>query len=264
MKKNIVLLLIIVFYYTHLSHAQKQTTFYLMPNAGIEWPFSKFENKSLKPAIVKNVTSNTTDKYGMALLIDVKKKYSIEIGYGHGNIGRGVILYKNRRSSFKSSRVNRLYIAFSKPIKTVEIFKRRHENLDKLLKLDKSFNYWAVFDIRFLGGISYGHIPPFTSQSSFSLNGRQIQSRISNITRNGFGIQGGMNFQFYKNQNKTILIGIIYQKGLQKRIVADWIINVDGLEEPTFSTFSEDSMLAIYAAYPIKLFSIKEKGTIKK
>ena len=262
MKKNIVILLIIVFCNTHLSQAQKQTTFYIMPHAGIEWPFSNFENEAVNHEIVKSAFSKTTDKYGIALLIDFNRKSTVEIGYGHGNLGWGIILNKNHSSTFLGASVNRTYLSISKPIKLIEIHKRRHAYLDKLLKIDKSYNYWAVFDISIQGGVSYGHIPPFT-QASFSINGGKSEASILSIARHGFTIHGGVNFQFYKNQKKTILVGIIYQKGLQKRITVNWSIHENGVKQPEFHAFTRDSMFSIYLAYPIKLFSIKEKGTIK-
>ncbi len=258
--------LIVVLLFTTLStQAQKQTTFYILPHAGIEWVFSKFEDKVPIQSIIKKIAPEKTDKYGVALLIDFNRKSTIEIGYGHGNLGWNIVLNKNRHrhSSFGGASTNRTYLRFSRPIKMVEIFKRRHENLDKLLKLDKSFNYWAVFNISLIGGFSYGYIPANTTTSSLSINGGQLSSSIVNIKRSGFAIHGGLNFQFYKNHKKIIQIGIIYQKGLMKRVLVNWEVNGDGINEPEFQTFTRDSMLAIYVAYPIKLFAIKEKGTIK-
>jgi len=257
------LLLFASLFSPEILKAQKQTTFYIMPHAGIEWPFSKLADKALTPSAVKKVTPNKTDKYGISLLVDFNRKSTVEIGYGHGNLGWGIILNKNHSSTFLGASVNRTYLSISKPIKLIEIHKRRHAYLDKLLKIDKSYNYWAVIDISIQGGVSYGHIPPFT-QASFSINGGKSEASILSIARHGFTIHGGVNFQFYKNQKKTILVGIIYQKGLQKRITVNWSINENGVKQPEFQAFTRDSMFSIYLAYPIKLFSIKEKGTNKR
>ncbi len=263
MKKATKLFLYLFFCITQITQAQKQTTFYLIPHAGIEWPFSKFENKAFRPAIIKNIMPDKTDKYGIALLIDFNRKSTIEVGYGHGNLGWSIILNKNHSSTFLGASVNRIYLNISKPFKLIEIYKKRHGYLDDLLKIDKSYVYRAVFDVSIHGGISYGHIPAFTTQSSLSINGGKRQASSLNITRQGFAISSGINFQFYKNNKKTILLGFTYQKGLKKRVLINWKINVDGIEQPEFQTSTRDSMIAIYVAYPIKLFTIKEKGTIK-
>jgi len=257
------LLLFVSLFSPEILKAQKQTTFYLTPHIGIEYPISKFENKALNPPIVSGSYTPLTDKWGIALAVDFKNKWNLDFGFERGNLGRGVKFNGGRRS-FTSTIVRRGYFNISKPFKLVEIRKKKHAYLDALLKINKEYAYWAVFDINFLGGLSYGYIPPSNPNSGgLSLNGSKNTRPIFKINRYGIGAHAGIYFQFYKNNKKRLKLGITYQRGLKKRLFANWKTSINGIEQPEFQTFSRDSMLAIYVAYPIKLFSIKEKGTIK-
>ncbi len=256
--------LIIVLLFTTLStQAQKQTTFYLMPHIGIEWPISKFENKTLNPSNVSGIYVTTSDKWGIALAVDFKNNWNLGLGFERGNVGWGVRFDNDSRSFSESTTVRRGYFNISKPFKLVEIRKKKHAYLDNLLKINKEYAYWAVFDINFLGGLSYGYIPPFNPFSGLSLNGSKNTTSILKINRYGIGAHVGFYFQFYKNNKKRLRLGFTYQQGLRDRMRINWETSIKGVKQPEFQTFTRDSMLAIYAAYPIRLFSIKEKGTIK-
>jgi len=260
MKKYALILLLLQVSYSNL-YGQKKTTFYLMPNAGIEWPISNFKDNSQTPPPETGIYISTTDKYGIALLVDFNSKWNIELGYGHGNVGRGVKF--NSFRAFGSSSANRSYLSISKPIKLIEIRKKKHVTLDNLLKIDKSYGYWFIFDINILGGFSYGFIPPGIIINGLNLNGNKADVSVLEIERYGMGIYTGIYFQFYRNNKKRLRLGFIYQQGLRDRMLLNWETSIKGIKQPEFQTFTRDSMLAIYVAYPIKLFSIKEKGTIK-
>jgi len=264
-------LTLILLHYSHTALAQKQTTFYLMPHAGIEWPISKFEDKNDVPSIVTATNMSTSDKYGISLLIDFKDKWNLNIGYGIGNIGDGIKwkfkdsmgLYHGIRNH--SVTVRRGYLSISKPIKLIEIRKKNHAYLNPLLKINKEYAYWAVFDINLMAGASYEYIPPsiFLNQP-FSSGTLSLVNSERGLNRYGAGIYTGFFFQFYKNNKKRLRIGAVYHQGLRKRLMVSKKVSFKGIEHPpTFQMFSRGSMVAIYIAYPIKLFSIKEKGTIK-
>ncbi len=133
------------------------------------------------------------------------------------------------------------------------------------MKINKEYAYWAVFDINLMAGVSYEYIPPYLEKDTFYFGGLKQTISLVEINRYGMGIYGGFYFQFYKNNKKTLRLGATYHQGLKKRQIYTEQIFYKGIKQvPTFKVFTRGSMIAIYAAYPIRLFSIKEKGIIKK
>ena len=274
--------------FNSFTFSQEKISFYVSPYIGGEWTLSTFENKQEKPPYITGTSLNLSDRYGLNLLADFNSKFSLEAGYGWGNVGWGLRYRSQTDSALNSASggssssftVRRASIKFAKPFTTVKIRRNKEKDfIGKLLRLPDKYQYLAVFDVQLLAGFSYECIPPYTSEyiPPFKRSYLGIRGRIGrdNIALNddvcdggdyckrensyGFGAFAGFSLQFYQFGKRRFELGFLYHKGFNKRIVANWETSINGVEFPTFQTFTRGSMIAMYLAYPIKLFGINKK-----
>ena len=271
-KNTYIVLFLSILGYPVFAQKEQPIQFYLSPHIGVEWTLSTFEDRKEKPPYITSTSPDLTDKYGISIVADFKRKFSLELGYGWGNVGWGLHFKSQTDSALNSISgrnspsisVRRLSLKFVKPVTLVKI-KRRKKNdfISTLLKVPKSLKYWAIFDVNILGGVSYERIPThfvsgvlgigsFGGTDAIGLNDNWNYKNAY-----GYGVYTGFSLQFYQLDKKRFELGFIYHKGLNKRIIVEWETSINGVEFPKFNTFTRGSMLAIYVAYPIKLFKIK-------
>ena len=171
MNKNLTIIsLIFIGFHAAIAQGDPPVQFYLAPHIGGEWPLSAFENKGDKPPYVTNNTLEISAKYGISFIADFKRKFSLELGYGWGNVGWGVnyksqtdsAQYEISGSSSSDITVRRLSLKFVKPVTSIKIKRRKEkEAVAKQLNIPDEFRYWTIFDVNLIGGFSYEDIPPF-------------------------------------------------------------------------------------------------------
>ncbi len=259
---------------------QKNLQFYFSPHIGGEWTLSRFENKKEKSPYIQGATLDLSDKYGVSLMADFNRKVSLELGYGWGNVGWGAryksqtdsALTEMRGSTALSTTVRRLTLKVSKPLTSVKIKRNLGENsIGRLLNIPDEYRHWVIFDIQLLGGFSYEYIPPAVGGylglgwgPSFRRNGTIARDQVTlkdswdRVHPYGSGVFTGFSLQFYHLGKRKFELGVIYHKGLNKRILVNWETSINGVEFPAFRTFTRGSMIALYLAYPIKLFGIRK------
>lgn len=272
--------ILFIFLFHGFTFSQKSISFYVSPYIGGEWTLSTFENKKEKPPYITGTTLDLSDKYGLNLLADFNNKFSLEVGYGWGNVGWG-LNYKSQTDSAlnsasggssSSTTVRRTSIKFSKPISTVKIRRNKEKDfIGKQLNLPSKYQYLAVFDVQLFAGFSHEYIPPFVGgvleivrggwgRDNIALNNDVCEDDDYCKRENpyGFGAFAGFSLQFYQLGKRRFELGFLYHKGLNKRIVANWETSINGVEFPSFQTFTRGSMISMYLAYPIKLFEINK------
>jgi hypothetical protein len=247
--KQFLLLLLFILLQTTVFAQKGITQFYLKPYIGGEWLVSNYENRSEKPDIARAIPYDLTDKYGINLLVDFNNHFSLEFGYGGGNIGWGEsnnhITGLGRGVRGASARQERWNLTFVRPIKLVNIKRKHKKDLE------------GVFDIGLVAGISYEHIPLFHDGSNIGSNLiKEIE--INMIKQNAWGGEIGFNLQFYQQEKRRVELGFVYHHGFSKRIVITWEDTTQA-DYTTFNTFTRGSMFAIYLSYPIALFKIRKK-----
>ena len=90
---NIILKTLILFLISHVALTQSNTSAYLLPSLGGDFPFSFYENKKGLPPYITGIRSYFNLNYGISFLLDVDRKNVFEVGVGMGGIGIG---YKYR------------------------------------------------------------------------------------------------------------------------------------------------------------------------
>ena len=276
MKKKAYFVLTLFTVVLSVSHGQGGIQFYVAPHIGGEWTLSAFENKRNRPPYIKGTWPDLSDKYGLSLLVDFKTRFSVELGYGWGNVGGGVtyksqtdsVLYSTSGGSVSQFTVRRMTVKVNKPVARIEIKRKKEKDsfLGTLLNIKDEFRYWAVFDVQIFSGISYEYIPPYSDEGHLSSlagifpnNDEIILDEQFNITNPyGSGLFLGFSIQSYQLGKRKFELGFIYHQGLKRRVWLDWESSINGLEFPVFRTFTRGSMLAMYLSYPIKLFEIKK------
>ena len=280
-RKNL-LITFLLFGLSYPMLAQKNETiqFYLSPHIGVEWSLATFENKKEKPSHITTLSPLLSGRYGVSLIADFKRKFSLELGYVKGDIGwslkyeikeKGLVDAKRAKvssRSFRHIRVKRLNVKLVKPVKVVKIKRRKEKDFTgDPLKIPDTFRYWTVFDINILAGLSYEYISPFsrggTLRTTSGIDFDTVKLGNTWETANpsgddwGGGVFVGCSLQFYKWNTRRLELRLIYQKGLNKRIITKWETSVNGVSSPTFKTFTRGSMLTVHLAYPIPLFKIR-------
>ena len=270
-KSLLITFLLFGLFYPMLAQKNEIIQFYLSPHIGVEWTLSTFENRKERPPYLIGIKPRLSDKYGISLVADFKRKFSLELGYGFGNVGWG-LNYKSQTDSalnaisggiLNTTDVKRLSIKLVKPVKLVKIKRRKEKDFTgDPLKIPDPFKYWVIFDINILAGFSYEYIPPFVSgELGLSVGSGtdviQLDDTWERANPYGGGVFTGFSLQLYQWNRRRLEIGFIYHKGLSKRIIVKWETSINGVDYPTFKTFTRGSMLAMYVAYPIPLFKIK-------
>ncbi len=262
-----------------MAYTQPNTRLYLNPSLGVQWGLSQFEDRENTPEYVKSANLVSGARYGIGLMVDFKEKWGLEVGYGGADFGLGV-KYASKTDSVESevsgrkiryTTVHRAYLQVFSPGKLVFIRKRRGAYLRRYAKEKKEYDFLSVFNIGLLGGISYEFVSRF-SNTNVSENASEIntyddielsETAIQTPEQNGLGIYLGIYTQFLNKGEKRLQLGLIYQKGLQKRIITNWSTSINGVNQPDFQTFTRGSYLALYASYPIKLLTFGEKKSKK-
>jgi hypothetical protein len=260
-------------------YAQEGTRFYLTPSLGVQWGFSQFEDKETTPDYVKSANLVSGARYGIGLMVDFKEKWGLEVGYGGADLGLG-LKYASKTDSVESevsgrkiryTTIHRAYLQVFSPGKLVFIRKRRGAYLRRYAKEKKEYDFLSVFNLGFLGGISYESVSHF-SNTNVSENASEVntfdkielfETSLQKSEQNGLGIYFGIYTQFLNKGEKRLQLGIVYQQGLQKRIISNWSTSINGVAQPDFQTFTRNSYLSFYACYPIKLFTLGLKKSKK-
>lgn len=260
-------------------YSQEKTRFYLTPSLGVQWGFAKFEDKETLPNYIKRLNVPSGARYGIGLLVDFKEKWGLEIGYGGAELGLG-IKYASKTDSVESeisgrkiryTIVHRAYMHWLSPGKLIIIRKRRGTYLRRNAKEKKEYDYLSVFNLGFLGGFAYEFTPPFsfrnnsgtastiTTQDDITL----AETNVEIPGEHSMGIYLGIYTQFLNKGEKRLQLGIIYQQGIQKRIISNWSTSINGVEQSDFQTFTRGSYLALYANYPIKFLTLGDKKKLR-
>jgi|GEM_PF-3788777 len=270
MQKSIYLYLLLILSYS--AFAQENIRFYLTPSLGVQWGFAKFENKETIPSYVKRTNVPSGARYGIGLLVDFNEKWGLEIGYGGAELGLG-IKYASKTDSVENeisgrkiryTIIHRAYMHWLSPGKLIIIRKRRGTYLRRYAKEKKEYDYLSVFNLGFMGGFAYEYTPPFsfrnnTSTSSSIIVQDDIKLAETNVAIPGehsMGIYFGLYTQFLNKGEKRLQLGVVYQQGIQKRVISNWSTSINGVAQPDFKTFTRGSYLAMYANYPIKFLTL--------
>ncbi|MEM1134585.1 MAG: hypothetical protein AAGI07_02010, partial [Bacteroidota bacterium] len=261
--------------------AQEKTRFYLKPHLGMEWAFSRFEDKATIPTFIERTGLSPSVRYGLGFLIDFGNKWGIEVGYTGAELGWGVH-YNSKTDSVENAisgrynnftTIHRFHLSFFKSNALIVIRKKRGAYLRKHAKEKKEYDYFASFNLGVLGGAAYEYIPLFGVASFLSDGFNPSHSQrttdvlsLSSIpseksTRHGGSIYFGLYSQFLQAGKKRLQLGIIYQQGIPKRLISNWETSINGVTQPDFQTFTRGSYLALYATYPIQLFTISGKNS---
>ena len=262
-----------------MAYTQPNTRLYLNPSLGVQWGFSQFEDRENTPSYIKSANLVSGARYGIGLMVDFNEKWGLELGYGGADFGLGV-KYASKTDSVESevsgrkiryTTVHRAYLQIFSPGKLVFIRKRRGAYLRRYAKEKKEYDFLSVFNLGFLGGISYEFVSRFSntnaSENASDVNTyddiKLFETAIQTPEQNGLGIYFGLYTQFLNKGEKRLQLGLIYQQGLQKRIISNWATSINGIQQPDFQTFTRGSYLAFYASYPIKLLTFGEKKSKK-
>ncbi len=255
---NILILLII----PHAVLCQGNTSAYLLPSAGGDFPFSFYDNKKALPPYMRSILSDFTINYGISFLLDVKRKNVFEVGFGMGGIGTGYIYRfqtdsakaRSSGTSFTAAETRRIWLKYHKRIARVVIPRSDlHVN-------NRKFNrFWAIFDVNLLAGITREDLRPTTA-----LNAGNISIVGGNFTGNhdiiefdrtdtiinysGYGAQLGVSLQFYNYGKKRLQLAFVYHQGIGKRFKYTISSSINGTPFPDFDIYTRGSMFAFYAA----------------
>ncbi len=244
----------------------QRNSFYLMPHIGLNFPFSYFADKNNVPPYIKRTKTNSDENFGLAVFADFDKNIGFLLGYEIGTVGWGIKVSSHTdsarnqtmRSSYTSVRVQRFFIRCSKNISQVRIVKS-----SKDYPFGHVNKYWAIFDIDIFAGFSMEHVPPVNYGSNVSFLSRPFtgtrdiihtNDAITTLNDTGYGLQVGINLQFYNNGKRRLQLGFLYHQGINRRLKAIWSSSINGKPFPDFDQYTRGSVFAMYASYPILLF----------
>jgi len=248
--------------------SQDNTSFYLMPSVGGDFPFSFYENKKALPPYMGGTLSDFTLNYGISFLLDVERKNLFEVGVGIGNIGTGYT-YRSQTDSARALRhggrfsypnIRRIWLKYHKKIVQVVI-----PRSDLQVNSRKFKRFWAVFDVNLLAGFTREDLPRNTALNAgnISLAGGtftgnhdilEFNETSTLIDYSGYGAQLGVSLQFYDYGKKRLQLAFVYHQGIGKRYKDTISSSINGTPFPDFDLYTRGSMFAFYAAYPLLLF----------
>ena len=255
-------ILIIIIIFPHNLLSQGNTSAYLLPSAGGDFPFSFYDNKKALPPYMRSTLSDFTINYGISFLLDVKRKNVFEVGFGMGGIGTGYIYRfqtdsakaRSSGTSFTWAETRRIWLKYHKRIAQVVIPRSDLQVNNRKLK-----RFWAIFDVNLLAGFTREDLPRTTA-----LNAGNISIAGGNFTGNhdilefdrtgtiinysGYGAQLGVSLQFYDYGKKRLQLGFIYQQGINRRLKSTWSTSINVTPFPDFDMYTRGSMFAFYAA----------------
>lgn len=252
-----------------------QNKLYLRPVMGLGFPQAVFEKKTSRPDFIKG-----TDKFsffgvpGLGILFDLNRKISFELSTEISGIGHGLKAFSHSDSAQSPTRVatNSSYITrktlFRCYLNSKKIIIGRGDHFfSNLIDPNHKRAILTMFDIEIFFGISYEFILPYI-EGELSINPSppvngviindliQLEETTTLINRRGWGLQIGAQMQFYNwRGHRALQIGLMYHKGMNKRFVVTWQTAVNGTRYPDFNTITRGSMMALYAAYPIRLIT---------
>ena len=248
--------------------SQDNTSFYLMPSVGGDFPFSFYENKKALPPYMGGTLSDFTLNYGISFLLDLNNKDVFEVGAGIGRIGSGYT-YRSQTDSamdlrhggrFSAAETRRIWLKYHKKIVQVVI-----PRSDLQVNSRKINRFWAIFDVNLLAGFTREDLPRNTALNAgnISLAGGaftgnhdilEFDQTGTIINYSGYGAQLGVSLQFYDYGKKRLQLAFVYHQGIGKRYKDTISSSINGTPFPDFDLYTRGSMFAFYAAYPLLLF----------
>ena len=261
-------ILIIIIIFPHNLLSQGNTSAYLLPSLGGDFPFSFYENKKALPPYMGSTKSDFTINYGISFLVDVKRKNVFEVGVGMGGIGTGY-RYRSQTDSamgltygsgFIGPETRRIWLKYHKRIVRVVIPRSDLQVNNRKLK-----RFWAIFDVNLLAGFTREDLPRTTALNAgnISIAGGtftgnhdivEFEETGAMINYSGYGAQLGVSLQFYNYGKKRLQLAFVYHQGIGKRLKYTISSSINGTPFPDFDMYTRGSMFAFHAAYPILLF----------